>query len=127
MPFVTTKRNRLQDKFRIAAFLIQNICSKNTRVFCFTKKYMKKTPKKLELNLNIEIGRAVLSTIFISIEKLWNHLCNSMLKETGQKSSHTSSYFVSAVEIYVQNTGQKYSLPFFTPSYINSPLVFWLN
>ena len=32
--------------------------------------------KKLELNMNIEFGRAVLSTIAVSRRKLWNHLSN---------------------------------------------------
>ena len=35
-----------------------------------------KRTKKLELSLNIEFERAVLSTIFVSRGKLWNHLSN---------------------------------------------------
>ena len=44
--------------------------------------------KERKLNLNIEFGIAVLSTIFSSRGKLCNHVCNSILKKAGSKSSH---------------------------------------
>ena len=36
--------------------------------------------KKLEINLNIEFGRVVLSTVSINKKKLWNDLRNPCLK-----------------------------------------------
>ena len=45
--------------------------------------------KKLEINLNIEFGRAVLTTVSVNRKKLWNHpLMQSMLEMAVQQSSH---------------------------------------
>ena len=41
-----------------------------------------------KLNLNIEFGRMLSSTIFTSMEKSWNHLRNSMPLKAGKKSSY---------------------------------------
>ena len=61
----------------------------NTLVFLISQMKLIKRTEKLEVDVNIEMGRTVLSTISISrVDYKTNHLINSMLKKTGQRSSH---------------------------------------
>ena len=48
--------------------------------------------KKLDLNLNIEFGKAVLSTIFVSRRKLSNHLSNPCSKRQDRNHPILSNY-----------------------------------
>ena len=55
-PFQQIERNRLQDRFGIASFLLKNVGSK-TFVFLISQiKFMERT-KKPELNLNLKQKR----------------------------------------------------------------------
>ena len=74
-----------------------------------------KRTKKLELNLHIEFGRAVLSTIFVSRRKLWNHLSNPCSKKAGQISSHPVSLSNPGWKNLHTKAGQKLSRPAFYP------------
>ena len=44
--------------------------------------------KKIELNLNIGFGRAILSIISVSRRKLWNQLMDALHIKAEQKPSH---------------------------------------
>ena len=76
---------------------------------------------KVQLNLHIEFGRAVLSTTFVSRRKLWNHSSNPCSKRRN-KNSILSSYPVLVEKISI--CGAEIVLLFFLSrpaSYINSP------
>ena len=58
--------------------------------FNFAHEIVQTKTKKLEINLNIEFGRAVLSTVSVNKKKIWNDpLMQSMLEKAVQKSSHS--------------------------------------
>ena len=54
-------------------------------------KLIKRT-KKLELDLNVELGSVILSTASRSKGKLWNHLSNSMLQKGGTEIITSYNY-----------------------------------
>ena len=60
-------------------------------VLDFTNEIEKRT-EKLELDLDAELRRTVLSTIFCQHGRLWNHFCNSMLKRRDRNDSILSCY-----------------------------------
>ena len=81
----------------MAAFLTNSLehfyhkcLMKYISAFNFAHEIVQTKTKKLEINLNIEFGRAVLSTVSVNKKKIWNDpLMQSMLEKAVQKSSHS--------------------------------------
>ena len=78
-----------------------------------------KRSKKLKLNLDIEFGRAVLSTISVSRWKLWNKLSDPCLKRRGRNHRTLSSYLVPVEKIFIKRRGKNRPVPFFIPPHFS--------
>lgn len=114
-----TRFYRSQEKFFVAAFLIRNLCLKIFGFFWFNKiaKFMKKV-KKLNLIqywIKYWMWKSTFTERFHQQEKFWNHLLDSTLRESGQKSFHPVYLFCSDCQNLLIKAGQKSSRLFFYP------------
>ena len=77
---------------------------------------LSKRAKKLELNLNIEFGRAGLSRISVSRRKSWNHFRKPCLKRRDKCHPILSSYPVPIEKISTLRWGKNRPTLLFIPS-----------
>ena len=91
--------------------------------FDFTYEIVQTKTKKLEISLNIEFGRAVLSTVSVSRKKLWNHLRNPYSKRRDRNHPILSGYPVPVEKISIYKVTQKSSRPVFYPVSYKQPLI----
>ena len=103
---------------------IHHKCS-NTIVLSISHMKLFKRTKKLELNLHIEFGRAVLSTIFVSRRKLWNHSSNPCSKRRDKNHPILSSYPVRVEKISIQRRGRNCLVLLFIPSHFSYKQPLW--
>ena len=91
----------LREKFRVATFLIRNLCSKTLALLIY----------KVAIFMKRSKGSFIYD--FCQLEKLWNHLCYSRIRKAGQKSSHHVNLCRPDWKILHIKEGWKSSLPVF--------------
>ena len=106
-------------KIRSSAFLIKcyrtfNIKCWNKVVFLISQMKLIKLNERLEPDLDIELERAVLSTVSVSRGEIWNKLRNSILNKAEQKSSK-QFFILLRLKMYPCQGGKKLFRPVYYP------------